>query len=100
MKITLGILGLGSKSTLYYIDELNRIYNEFNGGFSTFPFKMLNADFDEINQLLPIYSEELDRIVTHYLVELTQMNVKHVLVPNITLHETIDIILEREKYKS
>jgi len=98
VKIETGILGLGSKSTLFYIEELNRIYNKTHGAYSTFPFKLLNTNFDEINQLLPHYSEELDRIVTNYLEQLISLKVSSVLIPNITLHETIDKIMKREKY--
>lgn len=86
----LGILGLGSYSTLFYIKELNAFYNKKHGGFSTFPFKMLNANFDEINNLLPNTSDELDKIVKTYLEELIALGVSSILVPNITLHETID----------
>src|SRR5690554_3913283 len=86
----LGILGLGSYSTLFYIKELNALYNKKHGGFSTFPFKMLNANFDEINNLLPYVSDELDEIVKTYLNELIDLGVSSVLVPNITLHETTD----------
>lgn len=86
----LGILGLGSYSTLFYIKELNALHNIKQGGFSTFPFKMLNANFDEINNLLPYASNQLDGIVKSYLEELIELGVSSILVPNITLHETID----------
>jgi len=97
MKINTGILGLGSKSTLYYIEELNRLYKKEHGGFSTFPFKLLNTNFDEINSLLPNYSEELDTAVTKYLYQLLELNIQAILIPNITIHETVDKIIDREK---
>lgn len=87
---TIGILGLGSYSTLFYIEELNASYNKKHKGFSTCPFKMLNTDFDRINNLLPNVSKELDRIVTTYLDQLIDLGISSILVPNITLHETID----------
>lgn len=49
----LGILGLGSKSTLYYVEQLNTLYNRSFGGFSTCPFMMVNANFNDINPYLP-----------------------------------------------
>ncbi len=45
----LGIIGLGSKSTTYYIELLNLFYNKKHGGFNTCPFTMVNINFNEIN---------------------------------------------------
>ena len=48
-KNTLSILGLGSRSTLFYLAELNTLYLQKKGGYSTCPFTLLNTNFDEIN---------------------------------------------------
>ncbi|MGO4818325.1 hypothetical protein [Flavobacterium sp. W22_SRS_FP1] len=69
-KIKLGILGLGSRSTTFYINELNKLYNQEKGGFSTCPFTLLNYNFDAINSLLPDASDSLDAIVQDYITEL------------------------------
>ena len=61
-KPNLAILGLGSRSTTFYINELNSLYKKKNGGYSTFPFLLLNSNFDWINKLLPHVSKELDRM--------------------------------------
>lgn len=87
---SIGILGLGSNSTLFYIKELNALYNKEHNGFSTCPFKMLNTNFNSINQLLPNTSKKLDGIVKDYIDELIALVIDSILVPNITLHETID----------
>lgn len=87
---TLGILGLGNQSTLFYIKELNAAFDMKNGDSSTYPFKLLNTNFDEINNLLPTPSKKLDGIVKYYIDELLKLNVNTLLIPNITLHETID----------
>lgn len=87
---TLGLLGLGSFSTLFYIKELNALYNAKHGGFSTCPFKMLNVDFNAINNLLPNTSKALDTIVKDNLNKLQDLQIDTIVVPNITLHETID----------
>lgn len=98
MKIqSLGILGLGSRSTLFYIKELNCLYHKQKGGYNTCPFKMLNANFDAINNLLPGTSDDLEILVRNYLDELVHLKVDAVLIPNITLHETIDKITIRSK---
>lgn len=90
MNRSLGVLGLGSRSTLFYIKELNRLYHKKHGGYSTCPFKLLNANFDEINNLLPEASEQLDAIVSWYIEELIQLQINKILVPNITLHQTLE----------
>lgn len=93
MKIkSLGLLGLGSRSTLFYIKELNRLYHEKKGGYSTCPFKLWNANFDAINNLLPQSSEKLEVILQNCLSELQNLKVDAILIPNITLHETADKI--------
>lgn len=91
MKIqSLGILGLGSRSTLFYIKEINRLYHNKKSGYSTCPFKLWNANFDVINNLLPQLSDKLSVLVDNYLAELQHLQVDAILIPNITLHETID----------
>ena len=87
---TLGLLGLGSFSTLFYIKELNAMYNAKHEGFSTCPFKMLNVDFNATNNLLPNTSKVLDAIVKDNLNKLQDLQIDTIVVPNITLHETID----------
>jgi aspartate racemase len=95
-KIQVGMLGLGSRSTLFYIKELNRHYNQKTGGYSTCPFLLLNTNFDTINSLLPNTSKELDNLIQKRLNKLEQMDIKHMLIPNITLHETIDrLVIEK-----
>ncbi len=89
-KTTLAVLGLGSQSTTFYIRELNRIYNEKKGGYSTCPFLLLNTNFDTINSLLPGTSKQLDTITQGYIHEIEKLDIKHILIPNITLHKTID----------
>lgn len=86
----LGILGLGSRTTQFYIQELNRMFQAKKGGYSTCPFILLNTDFHKINTLLPEPSLELDQIVQQYIQSLEQLGVDILLIPNITLHQTID----------
>lgn len=92
MKNQLAILGLGSQTTTFYISELNRLYQEEKGGFSTCPFVMLNTNFDEINSLLPNVSNPLKTIVQNYIHQIETYKSDYVLIPNITLHQTIDCL--------
>ncbi len=91
MKVkSIGILGLGDQTTRFYIKELNDYYNDKNGVHSTYPFKLLNTNFDIINDLLPNPSKQLERIVKEYLEKIIELDIEAILIPNITLHETID----------
>jgi aspartate racemase len=87
---SLAILGLGSRSTLFYLAELNKHYLQKKGGYSTCPFTLLNTNFDGINSLLPNPSKPLETITQQYITDLEKMEGEHLLIPNITLHETID----------
>jgi aspartate racemase len=90
IKTKLAILGLGSRTTSFYLKQLNNMYNREKGGYSTCPFLLLNTDFNTINSLLPYVSEKLDDAVSQYTEQIISLNVDYLLVPNITLHETID----------
>lgn len=86
------ILGLGSRTTAFYLSELNSAYQKQKGGYSTFPLLLLNADFNKINPFLPSPSLELDDVVQSYVSEIEEFGKENILIPNITLHETIDRI--------
>jgi len=86
----LGVLGLGSRSTLFYIQQLNAIYQQRKGGYSTCPFILINADFNEINPHLPNRFDQLEGPLKLLFLRFESCNLTTVLVPNITLHEAID----------
>lgn len=97
MNNELGILGLGNRSTLFYLNQINKNYNSLNGGYSTCPYLLLNTNFDCINPYLPNQFEKLIPIVKSYIQKLVNIGAKNILIPNITLHETIDKITEFNK---
>jgi aspartate racemase len=84
---TLGILGLGSRSTIFYIEQLNHTYNQQLGGYSTCPLLLLNTDFNRINPYLPNQFSILKPILSDYLSHFAQIGIKDLIIPNITLHE-------------
>lgn len=86
----LGLLGLGSHSTAFYLEQLNAEYNRLNGGYSTCPLKMMNINFDAINPYLPHDFKILEPIVSESILEVHKLGIECLVVPNITLHETID----------
>ena len=92
MKHQLGILGLGNRSTLYYLNSLNQHYNELNGGYSTCPYLLLNVDFNTINPFLPNQFQNIIPPFTKYIEQLLKLGAQKILIPNITLHEALDKI--------
>lgn len=96
-KPAFAILGLGSRSTLFYIKELNKLYNEKNGAYSTCPLLLLNANFNDINPLLPNRSKQLDAVVQQYINAIEKLDIDHILIPNITLHDTVDNLSVQKK---
>jgi aspartate racemase len=86
----LGILGLGTSSTLHYVDELNKKFLQKFGGYSTCPFIMVNTNFNTINPFLPDQEIDLYKNLLPYLYFIEQISIKHLLVPNITIHEVLD----------
>lgn len=89
---SIGILGLDHKSTQYYINQLQCGFHAEHGGYHTLAYLLYQVDFHEVNPHLPDMFKQLDPIVTSWLNQLSQKGITHLLVPNITLHRTIDRI--------
>ncbi|QXP59154.1 aspartate/glutamate racemase family protein [Olleya sp. HaHaR_3_96] len=92
-KGVLGILGLGSRSTLFYLEQLNKTYHAVKGDYHTFPSITYSIDFNTINPFLPNQFETLRPLVDKSLKALFSHNIDHCIIPNITLHETTDQLL-------
>ena len=86
----LGLLGLGSRSTLYYIERLNNSYQKKYGGYSTCPFVLYNANFELLNPYLPNDFRTLEPNLSSILENLGSIKAEQWIIPNITLHETYD----------
>lgn len=87
-----GILGLGAVSTAFYLKEIHHKYQKRNEEFSTASFVMYQIDFQEINPFLPNNFEVLIPKAKSYLKEISGLGIAKLLIPNITLHETLDQI--------
>ena len=85
MQTNLGLLGLGKISTMFYINELEKVIDSKNKSL-----KVYKTNFDEINNLLPHPSEKLKEIVSKNINSLLNLDVNTLLIPNITLHQTIN----------
>lgn len=92
---TLGILGLGSRSTQFCIHLLNERHNALHGGWTTCPLIMLNADFARINPFMPDDFAKLEPVILGYLTETVRLGIRRLIIPNITLHATVDRVLPR-----
>jgi aspartate racemase len=86
----IGVLGLGEHSTKFYVNKLNSYYKDLYGGYSTCSFKLLNTDFNQINPFLPSNYDKFLPYLKNQLIELNNMGVSQILIPNITLHIAID----------
>lgn len=86
----LGVLGLGNRSTLFYINALNTAFNNQKKGYSTFPFVLYNTNFDGINPYLPNNFNKLLPVLSEVIASLVTLPITHLLIPNITIHEAID----------
>lgn len=86
----LGLLGLGNRSTLFYIDQLNIQYNQRMGGYSTCPFLLLNSDFNQFNPYLPNQFSVLEKNLSRHINQCFQLPIDRLIIPNITLHECYD----------
>lgn len=88
----LGILGLGNRSTIFYMEQLNKNYQAVHGGYSTCPFLLFNCDFNNINPFLPNSFKDLKSNLLPYFKELNKSPITTLIIPNITLHETLDLM--------
>lgn len=90
MNTVVGILGLGVRSTNFYANQLHQKMHNYYGDYHTFPFLNYQIDFNRLNPYLPNNFEKLIPNVNIILKEIEKFKVQHWLVPNITLHETLD----------
>ena len=92
----IGVLEMGQASTQFYIRLLTELYrNEQQNNLQ--PFKLVATDFEAINNLLPNRSAKLDTIIAGYLEKmlLNDKEIETVLIPNITIHETVDAVWDK-----
>lgn len=87
-----GVLGLGAASTAFYLQEIHRKFNLKNEEFSTCPLLLYQVDFQEINPFLPNDFLHLMSKIQLIISKVKRLGITKILVPNITLHETLDKI--------
>lgn len=87
-----GILGLGHHSTQYYVGEIQRRFKIDGEEFSTYPYLLYQIDFQEINPFLPDQFDKLIPQINFYFNDLANFGISKLLIPNVTLHETLDQI--------
>lgn len=97
-KHRLGLLGLGCRATTFYLQDLNQRHHQKFGGFGTCPLILVNTDFDQINPYLPDNFDRLEPLLAQYLKDFPACD--SLVIPNISLHETLDRISERISSKT
>ena len=90
MNSVIGILGLGVRSTNFYTQQLHTKMHKHFGDYHTFPFLNYQIDFNRLNTHLPNNFEKLEPALTKILEEINPLKIQRWLIPNITLHETLD----------
>lgn len=85
-----GILGLGNASTEYYLKRIHEKYRQNKKEFSTCPLLLYQIDFHEINPYLPDQFSVLIPKLENYFSKISDVGISKLLIPNITLHETLD----------
>jgi len=91
VKNQLGLLYLGKDSSEFYLRKLT----EF--GFKD--VQVISTDFFELNAQLPNNFKRLKSLLTPYLKQIEQGKITRLIVPNITLHETLDELDYSFKFK-
>jgi len=87
----IGILEMGQSSTQFYIQMLTDLYDKEHSK-DLQSFKLVTTDFEAVNSLLPNRSDKLDAIIAKYLHDLALNDIACILIPNITIHETVDAV--------
>lgn len=88
----IGMLGLAVGSNQYYLTRLRDLYAEKYGLETECAIDIIETDFDAINQHLPDQFEHLVPMLKRYVDIAEQSNITHLLLPNFTLHQTMDRI--------
>lgn len=98
MKKKIGLLGLGNRSTVFYLEQLNKCYCISNKQQdATCPLLLINTDFSTLNPYLP---DQFSKLEPQLLIDLQQViyyQIEKLIIPNITLHECYERLLTREK---
>ena len=89
-QLYIGLLGMGRDATEFYLDKIKSEWNKKNGTKSACQILIHSIDFEEINALLPYHFEKLEPIIEKHLIDLNQLGIDRIVVPNITMHLTID----------
>lgn len=88
----IGILGMSEDSNQLFSDML-----PLKVGKKELDIRFFDTNFKKINSLLPGPSDELKKLLITYLKKVKR--VKYIIVPNITIHQTLDEIFTENKFK-
>ncbi|MBU2871416.1 aspartate/glutamate racemase family protein [Colwellia sp. E2M01] len=92
----IALFSLGSRTFNYYQQQLEQLIqtckSELSQNACTLSVSLIPCDFDSINALLPDQFEQLKPRLSAELAKIAVHDSKVMVFPNITLHETIDLL--------
>jgi aspartate racemase len=94
-KKPLGLLSLGSRSVQFYKEQIHALYNEKKSLNSHLSLRNITSDFNTINSHLPNQFEYLEPLLQKNIDVAVKEKVSLLIIPNITLHETLDRLAEK-----
>jgi aspartate racemase len=94
-KTSLGLLSLGSRSVQFYNEQIHTLYNEEKSLNRHLILRNITSDFSTINSHLPNQFEHLEPLLQKNLDAAAKEKVNVLIIPNITLHETLDRLTEK-----
>ena len=93
--ISVGLLSLGCRSVQFYNEQMRAIYSEKKSLKSHLAPTNITSDFNAINSHLPNQFEYLEPLLQKNIDLAVKEKVSVLIIPNITLHETLDRLAEK-----
>lgn len=88
-KSKLGMIGLGDRSTRFYLQQINKRFNLEKGNFSTCPLWINNVDFNTVNPYLPDEKQIIKEHINIWITEMRKIEIDRLIIPNITINKFI-----------
>ena len=90
------LLALGSRTNLFYLRLINESFQLNSDAEHVYSVVVKKMDFESINKWLPDNFSQLEEIVSQQLAKVNGF--EKILIPNVTLHETVDRLFEKSNY--
>ncbi len=91
---SVGVIGTGHRTTLLALEHLNSMYQKLTSEQHTCPIHLIQPDFYEINELLPLGINEAAEHLRSFIKAFPTESTSNIILLNNTLHEALDIVVE------